>query len=46
MLGEKLFQTYPFSGISRQASASPATGSPAAHQIEQQEILACAFRSQ
>ena len=46
MLGEKLFQTFPFSGISRQASASPATGSPAAHQIEQQEILACAFRSQ
>lgn len=46
MLGETMFQTFPFSGISRLASASPATGSPGAHQIEQQEILANAFRSQ
>ena len=33
----------PFSGVCRPASASPATGSPGAHQIEHQQILASAF---
>ncbi len=33
----------PFSGVCRPASASPATGSHAAHEIEQQELLARAF---
>ena len=34
---------HPFSGVSRAASASPATGSPSSHKIEQQEILDRAF---
>jgi len=34
---------HPFRGISRAASASPATGSPSSHKIEQQEILDRAF---
>jgi len=33
----------PFSGVCRPASASPATGSPGAHQIEQRQILESAF---
>ncbi len=33
----------PFSGVCRPASASPATGSPGAHQIEQRQILERAF---
>jgi 2-oxoglutarate dehydrogenase E1 component len=33
----------PFQGVSRAASASPATGSPSSHKIEQQEILERAF---
>jgi 2-oxoglutarate dehydrogenase E1 component len=33
----------PFHGITRAASASPATGSPSSHKIEQQEILDRAF---
>jgi 2-oxoglutarate dehydrogenase E1 component len=33
----------PFSGITRPAAASPATGSAAAHQIEQEDLLARAF---
>jgi 2-oxoglutarate dehydrogenase E1 component len=33
----------PFSGVTREASASPATGSARSHKIEQQEVLDCAF---
>jgi 2-oxoglutarate dehydrogenase E1 component len=33
----------PFSGVCRPASASPATGSPGAHLIEQRQILESAF---
>ncbi|MBL8861549.1 MAG: 2-oxoglutarate dehydrogenase E1 component, partial [Planctomycetes bacterium] len=33
----------PFSGVSRAAAASPATGSPSSHKIEQQEVLDRAF---
>jgi 2-oxoglutarate dehydrogenase E1 component len=36
----------PFSGICRPASASPATGSHAAHQLEQEELLERAFREE
>ncbi len=35
----------PFSGVTRKASASPATGSLASHRIEQQEVLDCAIAS-
>ena len=37
--GESLFRRYPFSGVSRPASASPATGSHKSHDLEQNEIL-------
>jgi 2-oxoglutarate dehydrogenase E1 component len=40
--GTELFGR-PFSGISRPASASPATGSASAHRIEQAEILRAAL---
>lgn len=33
----------PFSGVCRPAAASPATGSAAAHQIEQRQIMTSAF---
>jgi 2-oxoglutarate dehydrogenase E1 component len=33
----------PFSGVSRPAAASPATGSGGAHKLEQQELLNAAF---
>ncbi|MFO0870849.1 MAG: 2-oxoglutarate dehydrogenase E1 component [Pirellulales bacterium] len=46
MFGDSLFQSYPLAGISRPASASPATGSHEAHKIEQQEILARALSGQ
>lgn len=46
IFGESLFQSYPFAGISRSASASPATGSHEAHKLEQQEILAQALTGQ
>lgn len=35
----KLFGRYPFRGISRPASASPATGSSGAHRLEQKELI-------
>ncbi len=41
--GEKLFQKFPFSGIYREASASPATGSAILHKKEQEQILVQAF---
>jgi 2-oxoglutarate dehydrogenase E1 component len=39
----RLLKRYPFSGISRPASASPATGSSASHKLEQQELIDKAF---
>ncbi|MDZ7705316.1 MAG: hypothetical protein U5L04_12625 [Trueperaceae bacterium] len=33
----------PFNGVTRPASASPATGSKSSHKIEQQELLKEAF---
>ena len=41
--GEKLFCRYPFSGIFRPASASPATGSASSHKKEQTQIIESAF---
>ncbi len=38
-----LFGRHRFSAITRPASASPATGSPSAHRVEQEKILAKAF---
>ncbi|MEZ6062330.1 MAG: 2-oxoglutarate dehydrogenase E1 component [Planctomycetaceae bacterium] len=38
-LGDRLFDQFAFSGISRPESASPATGSARSHKIEQQAIL-------
>jgi 2-oxoglutarate dehydrogenase E1 component len=43
MWGSSLFGRHPFDGISRPASASPATGSHTSHDIEQDEILAKAI---
>lgn len=43
--GEELFGKFPFSGISREASASPATGSAIYHKKEQERILENAFQS-
>ena len=37
--GEAIFRRYPFTGVARPASASPATGSHKSHDIEQNEIL-------
>lgn len=41
--GEQLFGRLPFSGVSRPASASPATGSASAHKLEQRELIKAAF---
>jgi 2-oxoglutarate dehydrogenase E1 component len=41
--GENLFGHFPFSGITRAISASPATGSHRRHKLEQAEIIARAF---
>ncbi|MBK9001862.1 MAG: 2-oxoglutarate dehydrogenase E1 component [Myxococcales bacterium] len=41
--GERMFERHPFSVVCRAESASPATGSPSAHKLEQQEILEKAF---
>jgi 2-oxoglutarate dehydrogenase E1 component len=41
--GSNLLGRHPFSVVCRVESASPATGSPAAHKVEQQEILEKAF---
>ena len=37
--GPKLFGKYPFSGIYREASASPASGSASRHKREQLELV-------
>ncbi|MEX2299905.1 MAG: 2-oxoglutarate dehydrogenase E1 component, partial [Bryobacterales bacterium] len=42
-MGDSLFGRLPFSGISRPASASPATGSASSHKLEQQKIIDEAF---
>jgi 2-oxoglutarate dehydrogenase E1 component len=39
----RLLDRHPFAGVTRAASASPATGSPAAHQSEQRELIERAF---
>jgi len=44
-LGDKLFGRQPFTGITRPASASPATGSASSHKAEQHALLAAAFES-
>ena len=41
--GERLLDQYPFRGVCRPESASPATGSFTSHNIEQQTILKQAF---
>jgi 2-oxoglutarate dehydrogenase E1 component len=41
--GDKLLGRFPFTGIARPASASPATGSASSYRIEQAEIHARAF---
>ncbi len=41
--GERLFETWPFSGVCRPASASPATGWGALHKIEQRKLFKAAF---
>ncbi len=42
-LGEMLFGRLPFAGVSRPASASPATGSASSHKLEQEKLLNEAF---
>jgi 2-oxoglutarate dehydrogenase E1 component len=41
--GENLFGRWPFAGIMRPPSASPATGSHRRHKQEQSEIIGRAF---
>ncbi len=41
--GNRLFDRFPFSAISRPASASPATGSAAAHKQEQAQLISQAM---
>jgi 2-oxoglutarate dehydrogenase E1 component len=41
--GDRLFGRWPFAGISRPASASPASGSAKAHKREQAAVIAKAF---
>lgn len=41
--GDAIQKKFPFSLVSRTESASPATGSPNTHKLEQQELLDAAF---
>jgi 2-oxoglutarate dehydrogenase E1 component len=41
--GSMMFGRFPFSGVCRTESASPATGSHSCHKLEQQELLERAF---
>jgi 2-oxoglutarate dehydrogenase E1 component len=41
--GEAVLGRFPFKGISRPASASPATGSNSSHKKEQEQLIAAAF---
>src|SRR5262245_23432681 len=43
--GEAIFGRLPFKGISRRASASPATGSHSSHRKEQEHLITAAFAS-
>lgn len=43
--GQRLLERFPFSGIHREAAASPATGSNSSHKLEQAELLTAAFAS-
>jgi 2-oxoglutarate dehydrogenase E1 component len=43
--GERLLGRFPFCGITRPAAPSPATGSHASHEREQEQILERAFNS-
>jgi 2-oxoglutarate dehydrogenase E1 component len=43
--GDKLMDRFPFAVSSRPASASPATGSASSHRLEQERLIAEAFRS-
>ncbi|TAJ24080.1 MAG: 2-oxoglutarate dehydrogenase E1 component, partial [Planctomycetota bacterium] len=42
-IGERLLARHPFSGVTRRAAASPATGSPASHKLEHAELVERAF---
>jgi 2-oxoglutarate dehydrogenase E1 component len=42
--GEKLLGRFPFTGISRKAGGTPATGSTKSHEVEQEALLAAAFK--
>jgi 2-oxoglutarate dehydrogenase E1 component len=42
-LGERVFGRWPLSVVSREESASPATGSASSHRMEQQELIVRAF---
>ncbi|HUE71464.1 MAG TPA: 2-oxoglutarate dehydrogenase E1 component [Pirellulaceae bacterium] len=44
-VGDRLFDRFPLAGIARSKSASPATGSSAAHKREQQELIDKALAS-
>lgn len=41
--GHRMFERFPLSVIARETSSSPATGSKAAHEYEQQQLLERAF---
>lgn len=41
--GRRLFDRFPLDGITRPASASPATGSGSSHRLEQQDLIDRAF---
>ena len=41
--GSMLFGRFPFTGVCRAESASPATGSASCHKLEQQQLLERAF---
>jgi 2-oxoglutarate dehydrogenase E1 component len=41
--GEALLERFPFKGVFRPASASPATGSHSSHKKEQEKLIAAAF---
>jgi 2-oxoglutarate dehydrogenase E1 component len=43
LFGETILGRFPFAGITRPASASPAAGSPRRHKQEQADIIARAF---
>jgi 2-oxoglutarate dehydrogenase E1 component len=45
MFGERLLGRFPLSAVTRDKSASPATGSASSHRIEQRELIAAAFGS-